>query len=525
MNDSPMPTAHKILLAVVLAIGIFARSYHLGDKILWGDEGFVHHAATRDSLAELKSIYRLEQHTALPNTIDYYWVHAFGDSMAALHAESLLWSVLALMLFSATMYRIFPRPAAFGAVAAMSLNAMLPEYAQMFRYPALAGFFAAIWLCALLMLHRTGRGAWLPVYAAGLVLSMFAHLFSLFAVFSLGIFVLFTRKAWGRWHVPLVLVHALPALAIAPKLLLMRESGVSGLAVPVALGDAAHHLAHIPVGGLVDVFYQFTAGNTVDMRAWPLPALAAVLLLFGAVCAAGLSHSERRFEAAMAACVAAGTVLLAWAAMIFRSVHFQAKYFVPLVPLFCVLLGLGADRIRRSRPRAAPVLLIGYAAFSLGFLIPYWTRLDRPPNFRSVTAMVENRARPDDLLAVSPPYPYYIRYYWDSPIPATRFRGDHVLWHAPQNMLTLLNSDKNQLTEKDMLRWHRDVAAHGKRVWMFWILGTMNTEDRQRVAFKWMERHYQRLDATPVRNFPYRNEFTGILVLYRIRPLPPEAVP
>lgn len=525
MNDGPMTAAHKILLVMILALGIFTRAYHLGDKILWGDEGFVYHAATRDSLADLKDIYRFEQHTALPNTIDFYWVRAFGRSMAALHAESLLWSVLTLLLFSAAMYRVFPRPAAFGAVAALSLNAMLPVYAQMFRYPALAGFFAVVWLCALLMLHRTGRGVWLPLYAAGLVLSMFAHLFSLFAVFSLGIFVLLTRKAWGRWYVPLVLVHALPALAIVPKLLLMKQNGVSGLAGAVALPDALHHLARIPVGGLIDVFYQFTAGDVVDMRAWPLPVLAAVLLPFGLVCAAGLTHPKHRFEAALAASAAAGAILLAWTAMIFRSVHFQAKYFAPLVPLFCMLLGLGADRIRLRFPRAAPVLLLGYAAFSLGFLSLYWTRIDRPPNFRSVTAMVEKRARPGDLLAVSPPYPFYIRYYWNDAIPATRFQGDHVLWHAPQNMLTLLNSDKNQLTEDDLIRWHRDAAAHGKRVWMFWILGTKNTEDREGTAFKWMEQHYQRLEAVPVRSFPYRDDYSGLLVLYRVRPLPPEAAP
>ena len=249
MNHSPMPAAHKVLLVTVLALGVFTRAYRLGDKVLWGDEGFVLHAATRHSLADLQRIYTLEQHTALPNTIDYFWVRAFGSSMTALHAESLMWSLLALLLFSATMYRVLPRPAAFGAVAAMALNAMLPEYAQMFRYPALAGFFATAWLCSLLMLHRTKRGVWVPVYAAALVLSVFAHLFGLFTVAVLGAFVLVTRQAWGRWHAPLVLVHVLPGLAILPKLLLIRENGITGLAGAVGLPDALHHLARLKRGG------------------------------------------------------------------------------------------------------------------------------------------------------------------------------------------------------------------------------------------------------------------------------------
>ena len=223
--------------------------------------------------------------------------------------------------------------------------------------------------------------------------------------------------------------------------------------------------------------------------------------------------------------MAAGSVLLAWFAFIFRSVSFQPKYFVPLAPLFCLLLGLGADRIRRIRPGAAPVLLFGYAAFSLGMLSLYWARLDRAPNFQSVISLVETRARPGDILAVSPPYPFYIDSLWNRSIPATRLRGDHVLWHAPQNMLTLLNSAHSQVTDEDMERWHRAVARRGQRVWMFWILGTKNTEDRRGAAYAWMERHYQRLEATRVRNFPHHNEYTGLLVLYRIQHSSSEAAP
>lgn len=522
--EAANPVKYKVLFAILLAAGLFARAYHLGDKVMWSDEGFVYHAAVQPSIHDLRGIYRLEQHTAQHNIVTYCWIRAFGKSMAALHAQSLAWSALTLLIFGALVWKLFPPYAAACALGAMALNPLLAEYAQALRYPALAGLHGMICFASLLMLRRTGRAAWLAAYACGLLLFVFVHLFSALTIASLFIFVLLTRRAWGRLYWPLLACHVIAAAAIVPKLLLMRETGVTGLAAGVAPADIARHLAGVPIGGVADTAFQFAAGRTVPMRALPLSALAGAAAVFGIVAAAALAHARRRFEARLAAFALACPVLLGWASMILRSVHFHPFYFVPLVPLFCMLIGLGADCIRAWRPLAAHALMAAIAAFSVAMLCLYWARIDRPPNYRTLAAHIEDNAQPGDFLAMSPPYFYYIEYYWRDRMPASRFAGDHDLRRAPQNMLVLLNSGRNQITDHDMRTWHRAVASRHKRVWMFWPLGVTNTEDRNATAFRWMEAHYERIYSSKIRNFPHMSEYTGFVALYRVRDIEAEAV-
>ena len=103
-------------MLLMLAVGIFVRAYHLGDKILWCDEGFVFHAATLPSVSAIQDFYRVEAHTTLATVINHYWIQAFGRSIAAMHSESLMWSVLTLFLLAWLTHRVFswrwvqPRP-------------------------------------------------------------------------------------------------------------------------------------------------------------------------------------------------------------------------------------------------------------------------------------------------------------------------------------------------------------------------------------------------------------------------------
>ncbi len=67
-----------------------------------------------------------------------------------------------------------------------------------------------------------------------------------------------------------------------------------------------------------------------------------------------------------------------------------------------------------------------------------------------------------------------------------------------------------------MEQWHRDVASRYKRVWMFWILGERNTEDKPGFAKRWIDSHYEPVETRRYRMFPYMNDYSGVMVLYKV---------
>jgi len=441
----------------------------------------------------------------------------FGDSAVALHAEPLTWSLISMIVFAWAAWTCLPRRAAVGAVAAFAFSPFLAEFAQTLRYPALALLFTTVWILSLFKLSKGGGRWWLLPCCAGATLAVFAHLFNLFAVFCAGCFVVATRKKWGKNAIGVAVCHLIPAVAIAPKILSMRETGVTALAGAAPFGEALAHLLTAPVGGLAGVLFDLCAGRAVDEKTLPLAAVVVALLSFLAVIAAALTGSHNRFEAAMCACILGGAALLGWLAMLFRSVDYTSQYYVPLVPLFCILLGIGADKIGKRALFAATALLILFSLFSFSSLYVYWSRIDRPHNLKTATEYIEANAKPGDFMVMSPPYGYFIYYYWNETIPASRFTPDYDLWSAPQNNYFKLNADRIQLSEADIDRWHRKIASGHKRVWVFWILGHINTEDKQAAARGWLEKNYRRVYEFPVRNNPYDTGHIGVLSLYEIQ--------
>lgn len=520
MNEISRNKSNYAFAAIIL-LGFFLRAYHLGDKVLYCDEQFILHGVRISNMAELKEYYRYEPHIMLPTIITKTWISTFGDSIAALHSESLLWSTLALIAFAFAVASGLPLPAALSATALFAFNPFLIEFAQLLRYPSLLVFFATLWFLGLMKLKDGGGAAWLALYAAGLALSACAHLYTIYFAASLGAVVLFTRQRWGRLYVPMVAVHFIPLFIIGPKLLQLRDSGVTSLAGAAHAGNPIAHLLTFPIGGIVDVFYSLCCGRFIIMHDLPKPALAVILAFFTLVCAAALLSSTRKFEAKIFAAVLALSMILGWLAMIFFSVPFFNHYYAPMTIMFSALAGMGAARIGKTAPLATPVLTLIICAFFISRLIPYWNTIDREPNPKSILEYVEKNARSGDVLSVSPPYLYYLEYYWNDAIPTSRFEPDYDLRNARHNLAFRIHAAEHALTTEDMERWRRDYASKYRRVWMYWILGPANSEDPDMVARKWMEERFVKLESHPVRLFTYDSSMPALLELYEIPPEQP----
>ncbi|MEW5944685.1 MAG: hypothetical protein AB1742_00665 [bacterium] len=518
-KDTPSPW--RLILILILLLGVFSRAWRLGDKILWIDEGISWKVASFKTVSEIIEYNRFEEHSPLPQIIDHFWIRLAGDSVFALHLQSLLWSVAALGVFAWMAFAMLPWRAALGATAALSLSAFIPEFAQMLRYPSLGSFTAHVWLFMLLKYRKSAGSAWLLIYTVFLVASLRIHLYSLFAVIGISLFVAFFRGSFGpfSWR-----IHAAGAIAVAtiiPKFLLMKSTGISSLARPVPLSDALHHLAGLPVGGIVRAFFHFCTGRIVSIETLSIPSLIIIAGAFGAVLIAALFHGTHRTEARFCAVVLGGAVLFGWMGMIFRGIYFHTQYYVPLYGLFCLMLGLGADRLCGRKPFLFPALLITYFLFSFNLLHIYWQRLDRPENQKTLLEHVAAHEREGDFIVLSPPYTFAFDYYWKGTIPVHDFSDDYDPVTTPHNNVFRITAQERQINEERLRRWHRDVASRYKRVWVFWMLGAINTEDHAGLARRWLDERFEKLETRPYRMIPFSDEYTGEMVLYRIRPPTP----
>ncbi len=405
-----MPARYKTALFVLILAGIFTRSYHLGDKILWIDEGINWRVASFKTVGEIIRYNSFEEHSPFPQIVSNYWVKTFGDSVTALHSQALLWSVAALLVFTFFMFRYFSWEVAFGAATALSLSAFVPEFAQMDRYPSLGMFVASLWWLGLLSYRKSGKTSAALLYGFALVLAVHVHLYAIFTVLALMLFQAAARKSFGKSVIPLIAADFAALFSIAPKYFLMKQMGITELAKQIPIVDALAHLKTFPVGSIVRILLAFCINRSNELESVTVPAAAFILLVFSGVIITAFFHKRHSFEARLCFTLLAIPMLLGWLAMIFKGTYFQSQYYFPPYLPFCILLGIGADRLRQWKPALAPALFAAYCALSFSFLHVYWSRINRPENIKTLLEYTAKNERRGDFLTISPPYPFNFDY-------------------------------------------------------------------------------------------------------------------
>ncbi len=221
--------ALRFFAAVVLAIGIFFRFYHLDHKIYWVDE--VHTSLRvagyrkyqldkRVPIGENIAIAQLHQFQSLTpekgwgDTVNalaensehaplYYlltrlWMQIFGSSITVTRSLAALLSLLAFPAIYGLSLELFASPLV-GWIA-MSLVAVSPLhllYAQEARQYSLWTVVTLVSSLSLLRsLRLNTRGSW-AIYAGTVVLGFYSHLISGLVFFGHGIYMGF-REKW-KW--------------------------------------------------------------------------------------------------------------------------------------------------------------------------------------------------------------------------------------------------------------------------------------------------------------------------------------
>jgi len=490
------PAGHvwTLALASIVALAAFVRFYHLGSESIWLDEATSLFLARMD-LRQMIGWTSADIHPPLYYSLLHYWL-ALGTSEAAIRGLSALAGTLTVPVVYGIGRLLFDRSAGLVAAALMALSPYHLWYSQEARMYALVTLLTA---CSVYCMWGVLRGKGWPAwggYVLSASLSLYTHYYAFFVLLFQNLFVIYLcltdprwRRALGGW----IMAQAAVALCFVPWLPVLVRQVLHG-----GGGWVARSLGVPSVDVLAHTAMLYTVGMT---RQWYPPlARRGAYLLFGACALLALLGLARKQEGsstpltgkqALAFVVGYLTVPLgtAWALSQWKPMY-AARYLLPFLPAYLLLVARGATLVRRTWVRWG---LVGLLALSqaLGAFINI--RESQNPDWRGLASYVVERAKPGDVVMFSPgwnvkPFDYYaqgaVDVYGDAPVP------------LPQGSLAEVLA--------------KPLAGH-ERLWLIYEPGHYTDPNGRLVAA--LDALYPRLDA---RGWDYRG--AGRVILYLLQP-------
>lgn len=258
-----------LLLATILALGIFFRSANLDSKIFWIDEvatairisGYtksevIQKLAQLDviTVADLQkyqkiaperglndTLYALSkspEHAPLYFLLARFWTQLWGSSVVCLRSLSVIFSLIAIPTIYWLGLELFKLPLVAGISAALlTVSPFYVAYAQEARPYSL--WTVTIILSGATLLRAIGlgdRASWL-FYTSALILGFYTSLLSLLVAFGQGIYVIFCRdmKVFKNYIAAsgLALIGFIPWLLVIGQNLQKLEENTTWMTVPI----------------------------------------------------------------------------------------------------------------------------------------------------------------------------------------------------------------------------------------------------------------------------------------------------
>ena len=399
------------LLALILALGLALRAWHLGGTSLWLDE------AHSIGLARLwwKQLWIFAAHVD-PNpplyfTLLKFWLRAFGDSEIAVRSLSVLFGVIGIGAAFLLGRIAGGRTLGLAAAALIATSPVLVLYNRDTRGYSLAITAATLSLCGALTLlsrafpprdapkrlHPKPALAW-SVYVGGAVVAAYTHI----TLMLLPVIVNFAfaalwiaapdrdRRTIGPWIIGNALIFA----AYLPWLPNIAHGPVVAGSFWVPQASWTHALV------IVRDVYGLSA--LPQLQPW-LDIAILVLAVAGLV---GLR--KNRAALALVASVVVLVPLLIYLASLYRPILIPRVLIWPL-PALAVLVAAGM--LRMPRPWIASALVGALVVLQLTGNDLAATRRDEP--WREVAAQIRRERQPGDAIVIVPSYgaiPF--EYYW-----------------------------------------------------------------------------------------------------------------
>jgi 4-amino-4-deoxy-L-arabinose transferase-like glycosyltransferase len=478
-------------LLVVTALAVAARWYGIGKESVWLDEATSLMLA-RMSLLELVKTTSLDVHPPLYYILLHFWI-ALGTSEAVIRGLSAVAGVLNVVVLFGLGRELFGVRT--GLIAALLL-AVAPFHVWYSQETRMYTWVTLLSTASILLAFRFWRGwrwlAWMG-YVLVTAAALYTHYYAVFTILLEDLFfayLLLRRRAnarlvWG-WLTAQVGVFLL-FVPWLPMFLVPMTTGGEGW---VTFGMGKPTLA-----ALAQTAVLYVVGSARGQ--YPALVRRAGYVLFAVAFVAGiwpcawgrLSAGRGREQTPHAAKEAAGArgalynegeavgfVLaylvvplgMAWAASQVLKPMYSARYMLPFLVPFILLVARGVARVRWGQVRA---LVLAAMLVVMGVGVWAQERTPDKPDWRAYSAKVIQLAQKDDLVLFMPgwhakAFDYYaqgrLTLFSDVPIPVDRF-GDQAL----------------QVVAKA-------IQGH-PRVWFVWETG--HYTDRDGAVYAYLQSH------------------------------------
>jgi len=473
-------------LAAILLLAALVRLLGISTESLWLDE------ATSLMVAQLPPDELIrwtanDIHPPLYYLALHYWVF-MGQSELVVRGLSTLAGVLAVGALYGLAGTLFDRRMGLWAALLLALNPLHVWYSQEARMYALLTLLYTLSLWLALRLWRRPSWGRAVAYVLVTTAALYTHYYSVFAVLIANAFFLYFWWRRGRsseilrtWiltqaatlilylgWLPRLLANlgggggwlafsaGPPSLMVLPQTLILYVVGTARAHVPEAIRRLAYGLTGITV--------------LAGLLPFVLPGRRLRLFAEG---------EDRGWGEAMAFALTGLCLPLAaaWiASQVFKPMY-SARYMLPFLPSFVLLLAAGLRAVQRDGWRFA---LGGLLCLAMGWCLVTQARVLEKPDWRGIAQRLVSESEPGDGVLFVPgwhgaPFAYYA--------------GEALpLYDAMPAMV--------QQTPEASLGYVREAIAGHERIWFVWETGHYSDPEAQVLALLRSEWHEQ--DARPL---------------------------
>ena len=462
------------LMAGLVLIGFFLRTYHLDAKDIWVDEANPWYFATLPLLVSIRAGFSggAINSTADPtyNILLHYWIELTGSTLYGLRYLSVILNLLGAAYLGRVAARGFGWRAGLAALAVGMIAPVWIFFSQEMRPYAFTPALMLVMVEAAIRIAKTGgRKPWPWVMlAVGEALAVYTHGFMIVAVFAINLWiaVLWLRldRKWlflRDWVISQV--GAVAALGPVLALLVARSSGIHN-PFTVALDPAS--FASMLWSYLMGVPWE-NVFDPIALRLWA----ALALISAGLALAIGLRRAGKRLLADLTWLVLGLSLLM----FIYdqRDPSFVPRYAVfitgPLFVVLGVLAAMGWEAASRARWLSwllALTLLIDAGA-SIGGLYAGSLVGFRHPSTLAVSKALKGDFGAQDGVVVVAPHDFTVNYYGhgDAPLVFSRFDegiekpADILAFAQGKNRIGVLRNNNEHSDSRRILPFY--LARYG----------------------------------------------------------------
>jgi hypothetical protein len=387
---SPLMVAAGTLI-LLLAVSAVLRTRSISSPF-WIDEG-VSVGIASHSLTGIPGLLRQDGSPPLYYLMLHEWIRVFGSSVAATHALSVLFALLAIPAGLWAGWSLFGRRVGFVCAALLAFNPLLSAYAQetrMYSFVAILGLLTAAAFVQVFILRRRA-------YLALLVPSMTAMLYT---------------HNWAAFLCAGAFVALIPVLRVTGDRRGVLVDAVIGFGgtlllyapwIPSVLFQAHHTGApwasHPKAAALTHAAY-FVVGSA---------QIGTAILLAGGV---GIVAIVRRRASSAESVAAISLLTMAFAALMFAWLYSQAslawapRYLTILIGPLVLVSALGLTRAGTLGAIVTAMVIW----LSIGLTGPYVQ--ENKSNVDKIAQRIGDRIRPGELVVSTQPEQVPVLHYY-----------------------------------------------------------------------------------------------------------------